>query len=440
MYVVDIETEEVPDYRPNVIWCMCYEEVTTGETGDCIGHAEIVAFFESHPDAIFVGHNALKFDFEVLGRVVGADIPITRRIDTLVLSQLYSPNIPGGHSLEEWGLRIGKAKGEFHDFSKFSQEMLIYCRQDVKITAELFRRLIRTMARIGFTERSIWIQHRFMALLHRQQRNGFYFDGPRAITFLTMLRGKEQELLDEIRVAFPPEQRLVATRQMYTKNGRHTAVYERDRERYDVVPIDGGPEYRAFEDVPFNVGSPKQRVDRLTGLGWKPEEFTEKGGPTPFIKGKLAPSLERFLESHDVPEACLMARYMTINGRGNMVNTWLNEWNQNDWCIHGKLFVADTLRLRHQSPNTANIPGVRVSKDGKVLYGDDGDYTYEARDLWTARPGRVLVGTDAAGLELRMLAHFLNRPAFTDTVINGDPHQYNADTVGISRPLAKTLL
>src|SRR3546814_2499137 len=63
-----------------------------------------------------------------------------------------------------------------------------------------------------------------------------------------------------------------------------------------------------------------------------------------------------------------------------------------------------------------------------------------ARDLWVARPGRVLFGTDAAGLELRMLAHYLNRPDFTKQVVEGDPHQYNADQVGITRPEAKTLI
>ena len=129
-----------------------------------------------------------------------------------------------------------------------------------------------------------------------------------------------------------------------------------------------------------------------------------------------------------------------MNGRANMVNTWLENWNESTNCIHGKLFVADTLRLRHQSPNTANIPAVRVDKERGVLYGDDGYFTYEARDLWTARPGRVLVGTDASGLELRMLAHFLNRDEFTRQVVEGDPHQYNADVVGITRPQAKTLI
>src|SRR5690606_2403362 len=90
--------------------------------------------------------------------------------------------------------------------------------------------------------------------------------------------------------------------------------------------------------------------------------------------------------------------------------------------------------------NTANIPAVRLDKDGNPILAEAGYYTYEARDLWTARPGRVLVGTDASGLELRMLAHYLNRPAFTKQVLEGDPHQYNADIVGITRPQAKTIL
>src|SRR5690606_25769733 len=36
--------------------------------------------------------------------------------------------------------------------------------------------------------------------------------------------------------------------------------------------------------------------------------------------------------------------------------------------------------------------------------------------------------------------HYLQRADFTKQVIEGDPHQYNADLVGIERPAAKTLL
>ncbi len=205
--------------------------------------------------------------------------------------------------------------------------------------------------------------------------------------------------------------------------------------------------------MPFNLGSSKQRTEKLLELGWKnrPDEVTKGRSPKPFTAGKLAPSLEEFIseEQEGAEEVRLIAEWMTINGRANMINNWLENWDEETGCIHGKLYVADTLRFKHNSPNTANIPAVRIKEEkndrGKVvsssvLKGLDGYFTYEARDLWTARPNRVLIGTDAAGLELRMLAHYLNRPEFTEQVINGDPHQYNADLAEVTRPTAKTLI
>src|SRR3546814_6622870 len=118
-------------------------------------------------------------------------------------------------------------------------------------------------------------------------------------------------------------------------------------------------------DLEFNLGSPKQRVDKLQQLGWIPREFTEKGFPRPFDKGKLSPSLEEFLEENPKAEVELIAKWMSINGRANMVNTWHNEWNEADNCLHGKLFVAATLRLRHQARSTAQVPAERV-KEHKI--------------------------------------------------------------------------
>jgi DNA polymerase-1 len=437
-FCIDIETD---DLKATVVWVMCWQNVRTNEKGKCVGHKEIEEFFERTAGAIYVGHNILKFDGPVLNALCGASIGPSNCIDTLVLSTLYHPSIPDGHSLGAWGSRMGKPKIEFSDFSRLSEEMITYCYMDVEITAELFRRLIRTMVRIGFTEQSMWIQHRFTELLERQHKNGFMFDGPRALVLYSQLRSLEERLTHDIRSIFPPTDVLIReNRPVYTKSGRPTVIYERDCDRYRITLDETGSTYSAFESVDFNIGSPPQRTQKLLDLGWEPQEFTKTGLPKPFDKGSLSPSLEAFLEDTPVPEILMIAKWMAINGRANMINTWLENWNENDGCIHGKLFTADTLRLRHQAPNTANIPAVRVDKTGRVLRGEEGYFTYEARDLWIARAGRVLVGTDASGLELRMLAHYLNRPDFTREVVEGDPHQYNADVVGITRPQAKTLI
>lgn len=436
-YVVDIETDSLD---ATVIWVMCWRNVKTGETGEAKSYSEIVEFFQRTRGSLYVGHNILKFDAPTLVRLAGVNLSVSNCIDTLVLSTLYSPSLSGGHSLGAWGTVLGRHKLDFHDFSHLTDEMVTYCHRDVEITAELFVKLIKVLRKIGFSEQSIWLQHRLTVLIDRQQRNGFYFDGPRAVDFYRMLRTREGEIADEVHEVFPAERVLVAERSMFKKDGQPTSIYLKDRERYflDEDPIAGS--YQAFEDVEFNLGSPKQRIDKLVELGWEPKEFTEKGNPKPFDKGKLSPSLEKFLAENPVPQVELIAKWMSINGRANMVNNWLEAWNETDSCIHGTLFVADTLRFRHQKPNTANIPGVRLDGDHNPIRGEPGYFTYEARDLWTARPGRVLVGTDASGLELRMLAHYINRASFTEQVVNGDPHQFNADAVGITRPEAKTLI
>jgi DNA polymerase-1 len=443
VYCIDIETESL---TPSVIWVMCWMSCKTGEKGEETSLEGITEFFRRTAGSLYVGHNTLKFDAPVLVRLAGVNLSVSNCIDTLVLSTLYSPSLVGGHSLGAWGERLGQSKIEFDDFSKLTPEMVEYCHRDVSITCELFKRLIKTLTAIGFSEKSIWIQHRLTVIIDRQSRNGFYFDGPRAIDFYRMLRSREEELQDEIRLAFPATRTLVSERTMYKKDGSPTTIYLRDQERYIIETSDVGGRYRAFEDVEFSIGSPKQRTEKLLELGWEPQEFTPKtskgggGNPKPFEHGELSPSLEKFLEERPTPEVHLIAKWMAINGRANMINNWLENWNEDDGCIHGKLFTADTLRFRHQAPNTANIPAVRLGKDGKALMGESGYFTYEARDLWCARPGRILVGTDAAGLELRMLAHYLNRPDFTKQVVEGDPHQYNADVVGITRPQAKTLI
>tara|TARA_B100000073_G_C23561685_1_gene504386 strand:- start:70 stop:723 length:654 start_codon:yes stop_codon:yes gene_type:complete len=53
-----------------------------------------------------------------------------------------------------------------------------------------------------------------------------------------------------------------------------------------------------------------------------------------------------------------------------------------------------------------------------------------------------MVGADLSGIELRMLSHYLARwddGRYADILLNGDIHQVNADKIGISRRLTKTV-
>lgn len=53
-----------------------------------------------------------------------------------------------------------------------------------------------------------------------------------------------------------------------------------------------------------------------------------------------------------------------------------------------------------------------------------------------------MVGADLSGIELRMFAHYLSKyddGRYGEILLNGDIHQVNADKIGISRRLVKTV-
>jgi DNA polymerase I-like protein with 3'-5' exonuclease and polymerase domains len=62
------------------------------------------------------------------------------------------------------------------------------------------------------------------------------------------------------------------------------------------------------------------------------------------------------------------------------------------------------------------------------------------RQLFIVEEGRVIVGADSSGNQMRALCHYLDNKDFTDEVLNGDVHQRNADILGCPRATAKPFL
>lgn len=445
-WIIDIEGNGLHDCSR--VWVMCYENAKTTEKGYLTEYTDIRKWFADHPNGKFVGHNILKYDAPTLNRIVGCRIPIGRCVDTLVLSNLYNPSLAGGHSLTAWGQRLKYPKIDFNDWEKFSDEMLKYCEQDVSLTKLLYTKLVHVLKKIEFSEKSCELQHKMTHIIAKQQKNGFYFDAAGAMELRAKILKELNELKEKIYVKFPKKLEKVARyKRAYKQDGTFSKQYEKHLEQFaKLVLVDEG-EYEAYDWVEFNLASPQQRVSKLLALGWVPEEFTPKtpkgggGNPQPTKKGELSPSLARFAEESGIEEVALIAQWMALNGRATMLGTWLDEWNPTTGCIHGQIWTAQTLRFRHDHPNTANIPAVRTTKDGSIVYAREGYYTFEARNLWRTRDPetRTLVGTDAKALEYRMLAHHVNNPELTEVVLSRDVHQFTADMAGVSRAGGKTL-
>jgi DNA polymerase-1 len=309
----------------------------------------------------------------------------------------------------------------------------------------------------GFSERSCELEHKAWRLIQKQRKNGFYFNYEQAHALYVELRQKERELKDRIYVRFPPQVEKLATYQKARKNnGEPTKDFERHLEQYKRVEVNPDGTYDVYGDVYFDLASPKQRVEKLQALGWIPREFTKPskthpdGQPKATDSGELVPSLKEFAEESGIEEVTLIAQWITVNSRANTINNWMTLYNEKTHCIHGNLWLASTLRYRHDKPNTANAPSVKLKewkdengvKHEEPLRGEQGWWAYECRDLWQTRDPKTrrLVGVDAKGIQLRVLAHYLNNAAFTEAILSEDPHEANKQTFGLeSRSLTKTI-
>jgi DNA polymerase I len=411
-WYLDIETDSL---TPTKVWVMCASNMASGDVLSFVGHDEIRRFFDElhQEDIYYVGHNFLSFDGPSLIRLCGVNIDLSRVVDTLVLSYLYDPHLGGGHSLEAWGDRLQYPKGVFSDWSKYSSTMDEYCQQDVRLGKRVFRALVNRMRTLGFSELSCQIEHEIRDVVNEQQTNGWYFDIPGAQALFGKLQEEQTKLEPAIRDLFPPQ--LVEVNRYdvkFKKDGSHTHHFIRHMEEYPDLRVNEDGTYSVYDWQEFNIGSPKQRLDRLVQLGYEPVNFTDKGAPKVDEE-----SLIQFAETCGRDEVRAIAQWLVLQGRRAMVGGWLDNVNYADSCMHGVVFTcgAASRRMRHAKPNTANIPKAKP----KVQYGR------ECRELWRARPGRKEVGYDASGLELRMFAHYLNQKAATDLILNGDPHLVN---------------
>lgn len=414
--ILDIETNSTHDK----IWCVVCRDIDKGVVSTFVQPSSLQDFI-NNCDSV-VTHNGIFFDFPVLKKVWGITVKKSQVIDTLVLARLFDPSIEGGHSLEAWGERLGHYKapykkiwswlteksliGEDKDGKKFDQSnlafdepvmsaLLWYCVQDTKVTAELYKHLTQEMEN-DFSKESITLEHEVAIIIAGQERNGFKLDMPKAIQLLSELKTKLDIIQVEMETIFPP---VVISGRTHSTSGKPLN---------DII-------------TPFNPGSRQQIAKRLQEKGWKPKKHTEKGS---IIVD------EEVLSGLDYPEAKAIAEYMMLQKRIGQIESWL-EAVQKDGRVHGRVITngAVTGRMTHMSPNMAQVPN------------SGSPYGHECRELWTIEKGNKLVGIDASGLELRMLAHYMNDDEYTNEVVSGDIHTANQTAAGLqTRNQAKTFI
>ena len=365
-----------------------------------------------------IGHNIIAFDIPVVERLLGVSFDNVKITDTLVLSRLYNPSLEGGHSLAKWGERLNFPKGDYDDWTKLTPEMVGYCQQDVRVTQRLYELLMGNLEEFG--DQSIDLEHNVQSEIVKQIDNGWLLDQRRAFDLLAELQEKKNDLEEMVLRVFKPLPTFV--KQIvpkYKKDGNLSTVGLKFLGEMWVCV--GGPFSRV--DFPeFNLGSRKQIGRYLQYFGWKPDKFTETGQP--IVDEKVLENVT------DIPEAQLIAEYLLVQKRIAQVQSWVDAVGA-DGRVHGQVNAigAVTGRMTHSSPNMAQVPAV-YSPYGK-----------QCRSCWVVPEGYKLVGVDASGLELRMLAHYMGDQEYTNEILNGDIHTANQNAAGLAtRDEAKTFI
>ena len=247
------------------------------------------------------------------------------------------------------------------------------------------------------------LEHRVAEILTEQEIHGWTFDEQKSFQLESHLRREMEELTQVLRRQFP----VVGGALFTPKRDNSTQGYK------------AGAEFQRLKE--FNPTSRDHIAWILTThFKVKLSKITTTGKP---IIDEIT------LTEIDIPFSRACAKCLTIKKKLGMISEGVNAWNRlvtSEGRIHHNCSVStNTFRCAHRKPNLAQVPADK-----------------EFRELFTASPGKIMVGADLSGIELRMLAHYLGRydgGRYADILLNDDIHQVNADKIGITRRQVKTV-
>ena len=425
----DIETNGLLDSL-SCIHCICAVSLPDAKAYS-FGPGQIaegLALLQQAP--LLCAHNGLCFDVPAIAKL-HPRLPLPRCFDTLTASRLIWTNLTeldfargrkkgfhlptklyGSHSLEAWGYRLGILKGDFgkkHGWESWTPEMQAYCEQDVQVLSILYQRILAE----DYSPDALALEHEFQEVIFKQEQAGVSFNQDKATKLYIDLCAKRSELKVALDKAFPP------------KLHEETFIPKVNSKKFGYVK---GQPFVKRKLIPFNPSSRIQIAERLKEkYNWTPSEFTETGEP------KVDEEVLRLLPW---PECKQLMEYLEIAKVIGMLSEGTNSWLKllsPDGKLHGRVITcgAVTGRCTHSKPNLAQIPA-------------HGTYGKECRSLFEAPAGKVLVGADASGLELRMLASFLaayDGGKYIDELLKGDIHTANQRAANLpTRDNAKTFI
>ena len=247
------------------------------------------------------------------------------------------------------------------------------------------------------------LEHQVAQILTEQEEHGWYFDESSA-----------RELESTLRREYEETTRLLCNRHPYVEGPRFCPKRSNKRTGY----VEGSPLTKLKDTNPTS----RDHIAWILQIhyGWTPSLMTSTGKPV---------INETVLKDVGTDIALQFLKLLDLTKQLGMISEGVNAWQKlvtTSSRIHHHCSVAtSTFRCAHRKPNLAQVPS---------------DERF--RKLFQATPGKVMVGADLSGIELRMLAHYLARydqGRYTRILTTGDIHATNAERIGITRSQVKTV-
>ena len=391
------------------IWIVSIGDADTGKIQsyyDGSPHGSVEVGIERLQEADrTVWHHGLGFDIPCIQLVLGKTIDWSRVVDTLILSKLENPDRKGvkPHALESWGHRVGVHKVPDLDWTKWDPGMISRCETDVLITARVYDKLKYLLAK---QPDAVALEHGVAWETTQMIHRGMRLDVP----YTQKLLG---EFLDEIQVKRADLQQIFPPILVSAKASEPVKTLKVVNKNHALHgKLDPGQPYCPVVVQEFNPGSREQAVARFQKkYAWEPTVFTDAGNP------KLNKDV---LNELTFPEAEPLLEYFDLDKKIGQINSaikkdgsgggWLHHL-RNNGRVHAGLNPLGTVTGR---PSCSSPNVQQVSKKDKRM-----------RKCWKPTEGRVMVGVDASGLELRCLSHYLARyddGAYMKTLLEADIH------------------
>jgi len=436
--IYDLETNGLVD-TVSTIWIAVTKNIETNEIitfsdydKDSKPLNELLPFLNKAK--VLIGHNIINYDNVVLHKLLGWQPQNIKMIDTMLLSQMNNFRREGKHSLKNFGAILGDAKLEFNNFHEYSEDMKKYALQDVNLNHKVYnfvtKEAIQLIKNRPAYQQALRTEHAIAELCAEQVKNKWKFNIELAKKHYLYLTSEMKKIEDKVNPTLKPRKVMIdkePKKARYLQNGTFSAVTVRMLSEYlnkeikatDTNLWEPNKTFQRFKMVEADLGNMDQVRGMLLDNGWQPTQFTPKGEP------KITDDSLASINSEVGKE---IIYYYSLRSRHSVLKGWIELAEANNNRVYVEAFNLGTPTFRQRHSKVVNVPGV------KSFFGK------EMRELFIADEGKVMVGCDSSGNQIRALAHYLNNKEVNNHILKGDIHQHNADTIGISRSLAKGVL